>query len=305
MTGPRICVVGSSNIDLSFRTPRLPAPGETLHGPGFHIGFGGKGANQAIMAARMGASVAMISRVGRDVFGDQILRNFADAQIDISHVLIDDQLPTGAASIAVDDQGQNAIIVVGGANMSISPQHVEAARPLLAGASVVLAQLEVPIEAVTAAFRIAREAGITTILNPAPAHLDINEVLQLSDYCIPNESELSFMMNAGVETLDKVIAAARGLNARGPRTTIVTLGENGAAIVGPSITEHVPVSKVTAVDTTGAGDAFIGSFAVFLAEGHSVTAAVALGNAAAALTVQRPGAQASYPRRKEINIPME
>jgi ribokinase len=296
----RVCVVGSSNIDLIFRTPRLPRPGETLAGHAFRLDFGGKGANQAVLAARLGARVAVVSRVGRDVFGEQTLANYRREGIDTAHVFVDEARPTGVASIAVDDDARNCILVVPGANLGLSPEDVRRAAPALRAAAMLLCQLEVPQESVLEGFRLARAAGVRTVLNPAPAAPLADELLRLADVCVPNEPELEALTGQPAETLEQAEAAGRALLRRGPGAVVVTLGGRGALVLEGTAAEHVPAVPVRAVDPTGAGDAFIGALGVSLAGGQSLRAAVRRANAVAALTVTRLGAQASFPSRAEI-----
>ena len=297
---PRICVVGSSNIDLMFRTPRLPRPGETLTGRDFHFGFGGKGANQAVMAARLGAAVTMITKVGRDVFGEGTLRNYQAEGIDTIHLLRDAEQPSGVAGIVVDDAAQNCIILAPGANSRLTPEEVRGAARAIEAAHVLLCQLEVPVETTQAAFRIARAAGVRTILNPAPACQLPDDLLRLADLCVPNETELAELTGFAVEELNQVETAARQLRQKGPGMVIVTLGARGAMIVNDRGAERLAAVPVTPVDTTGAGDAFIGSLAVFLAEGQPLAEAVRMANAVAALSVTRIGTQTSFPKRAEV-----
>ncbi|HEY7310112.1 MAG TPA: ribokinase [Gemmataceae bacterium] len=297
---PRVCVVGSANIDLTFRTVRLPKPGETLIGQAFHLGFGGKGANQAVMAARLGAQVSMVARVGSDVFGEQTVQNYRQYGIDTAHVLRDAERPTGVASIVVEDSAQNCILIVAGANAGLSPADVRAARGVIESAGVLLCQLEVPIESTLEAFRIARAAGVRTILNPAPAVALPDELLRLTDLCVPNETEAELLTGQRVETPDEVESAARVLLQRGPRAVLVTLGPRGVLLVEEGTVEHIPSVRVPAVDASGAGDAFIGSLAVFLVEGRTLRDAARWANTAAALSVTRRGTQASFPTRTEV-----
>ena len=300
MDPPRIVVVGSTNIDLTFSTARLPKPGETLTGHGFQLGHGGKGANQAIMAARLGAHVSMVSRVGPDVFGDDAISNYHSHGVDTTFVRKDETLLTGVASIVVDDDARNCILVVPGANAALSPVAVREALPALCQCRVVVCQLEVPMASTLEALLLAKAAGIATILNPAPALPLSNELLWLTDLCIPNETELELLTGHGVTTLKAVENAARVLAKRGPPTVIATLGERGVLIVDAGATTHLPAVPVKAVDPTGAGDAFIGSLAVMLAEGRSLAEAVRWANTAAALSVTRLGAQAAFPTRAEV-----
>jgi ribokinase len=297
---PRVCVVGSSNIDLTFRTARLPRPGETLAGHAFYLGFGGKGSNQAVMAARLGAQVAMVSCVGGDVFGEQILGNYRGQGIDTAHVRTDAGRPTGVASIVVDDAAQNCILIVPGANLSLSPEDVRAAAAAIRSAAVLLCQLEVPVETTGEAFRIARAAGVRTVLNPAPAAALPDELFRLTDLCVPNETEAELLTGRGVTTVAEAEAAARALLGRGPAAVLVTLGERGVLVADGDGGEHVAAEPVRAVDPSGAGDAFIGSLAVFLAEGVPLREAVRRANAAAALSVTRLGTQASFPTRTDV-----
>jgi ribokinase len=304
MQAPEVVVVGSSNMDLIAYAPRLPAPGETLMGARFQTGYGGKGANQAVAAARLGASVAMVARVGGDVFGADMLANFAAQGIDVSHVLRTDGVSSGVAPIAVDDAGRNAIIVVPGANALLTPADVDAAAPMIRGARVLLCQLEVPLETSLRALTIARAAGVVTILNPAPAPESLpDDLLRVSDLVCPNESEATAISGIPVTDTVSAEAAGRALLARGAQAAIVTLGAAGCLYVSASETWAAAAPKVTAIDTTGAGDCFLGSLAFFLARGAGLREAAARTAAVAALSVQRPGTQSSYPRA--VDLPAE
>jgi ribokinase len=290
-------VVGSANIDLTFRTPRLPVPGETLAGDDFHLGFGGKGANQAVMAARLGADVTFVGCVGHDPFGEQTLTHLRQEGIDTRHVRTSPDRPSGVAAIVVDARAQNCILLVPGANAALSPADVCAAGGAIGSAAVLLCQLEVPLDATHEALRLARAASVRTILNPAPA-LDLpDDTLRLADLCVPNEPELATLTGLPAGTLPEIETAARRLLARGPGAVLVTLGERGALLVHPQEVQHFPPVAVQAVDPTGAGDAFIGSLAVFLAEGRSLLDGVRAAGAVAALSVTRPGAQSAFPTR--------
>jgi ribokinase len=298
---PHLCVVGSTNIDLTFRASRLPKPGETLAGHGFQIGHGGKGANQAVMAARLGARVTMISRVGRDVFGEGALANYRAHGVDTTHVGTDPDRPTGAASIVVDDAARNCILVVPGANLALAPDHVCAAAPALQRAELLLCQLEVPVEAVAEAMRLARAAGVRTVLNPAPAAEVTDELLALADLCVPNETEAELLTGQSVTSLAGAAAAGWDLVRRGAKTVIVTLGGEGSLIVDQAGAVHVPPFPVRAVDPTGAGDAFIGALGVFLGRGELLPDAARRASAVAALAVSRPGTQTAFPSRDEVD----
>jgi ribokinase len=298
---PKICVVGSSMIDLISTVPRLPRLGETLVGRSFHLGYGGKGANQAVMAARLGAQVAMVNKVGRDVFGEGTLRNYREQGIDTTHVMFDESRFSGVAPIFVDDSAQNFIVIVPGANEGLQPADVQNARQVILEADILICQLEIPMETTLEAFRIAKSGNVRTILNPAPAAPIPDELLQLSDICAPNETETELLTGAPVGTLAEAEAAARKLLSRGPETVILTLGERGALLVEKDRVESIPAVKVDAVDPTGAGDAFIGSLAVYLGEGLPLQDAILRANAVAALSVTRIGTQISFPKRGEAD----
>jgi ribokinase len=302
---PHIVVVGSTNVDLTFRTIRLPKAGETLTGHGFHLGHGGKGANQAVMAARLGARVTMVSRVGKDVFGDDALENYRTHHVDTGFVQRDETVATGVASIVVDDEAHNCILVVPGANAALTPQLVREARPAIREARAVICQLEVPVDTTLEAFRLAKSAGVQTVLNPAPAVPLPDELLRLTDFCVPNETELALLTSQSVATLTEVEQAARILATRGPATVIATLGARGVLIVDSGVATHLPAVPVKAVDPTGAGDAFIGSLAVFLAEGRTLAESARRANAAAALAVTKLGAQTAFPMRAEVETLLE
>lgn len=302
MPSPRIVVVGSSIIDMVVRAARLPAAGETWPGSLFLTGFGGKGANQAVMAAKLGSAVAMVSKVGDDVFGRDYLRNFADVGVDATHVSMSASASTGVASIWVEEQsGANQIIVVLGANDELSADDVEQARDVLAGATVVVAQWEVPLDAVERAFAVARAAGARTMFNPAPARGEVPaSLLKLSDYMCPNEHEAAAITGQTIDSIDDAYKAGRELRSMGAGAALITLGERGAVIVDSVGARHVATTPVKAVDTTGAGDAFIGSFAHYVSSGRPVDEAVGLANRAAAYSVQRLGTQASFPSAADL-----
>lgn len=304
MTNPKICVVGASNIDLISYAPRLPKLGETLPGTRFQMGFGGKGANQAVMAALLGASVTMVTKVGNDIFGQDYLNHYQQLDFDTRYVFMTDAAATGVAPIWVDEKsGNNAIIVTTGANDLLSPADVEAAREALVTAQIVLCQWECALETTLAALRIARAAGVMTIFNPAPARAELPaEAYQLSDLFCPNETETELLTGQPVATLAQAEAAARVLVERGARQVILTLGERGSLLVTTEGATHVPTVAVQAVDTTGAGDAFCGSLAYFLAAGQPIQRAMAHANYVAAMSVQKPGTQTSFPPRATLPI---
>jgi len=302
MPAPKICVIGASNIDLISYAPRLPKMGETLPGTRFQMGFGGKGANQAVMAAKLGAEVAMITKVGEDIFGRDTLKNYETLGFDTRYVLFTDQASTGVAPIWVDEStGNNAIIVVAGANDLLSPADVVAARGAITSAQIVVCQWECPLETTLAALRIGREAGVMTLFNPAPARTELPpEAYQLSDILSPNESETELLTGRSVATLAEAEAAARILLGRGAGRIVLTLGERGSLLVDENSVQHVPAPKVQAVDTTGAGDAFMGSLAYFLALGAPLLEAMRRASQIAAISVQAPGTQSSFPTAADL-----
>jgi ribokinase len=298
--GNKIVVVGSSNTDMIVKLSHLPKPGETVSGGAFSTAAGGKGANQAVAAARAGAEVRLVARVGDDSFGEQAIAGFVGDGIDVSHVVRNPAAPSGVALIFVDDGGENCIAVAPGANATLTPEDVDAAKELITGADVMVMQLETPIESVERAAALAREHGVRVILNPAPARPLNDELLANVSILTPNESEAELLTGIQVEDDESAAAAARALVARGVDTVILTLGSRGAYVYEAGSGELVPGFEVEAVDTTAAGDVFNGSLAVGLAEGKPLTEAVRFANAAAALSVTKLGAQPSAPTRSEI-----
>jgi ribokinase len=266
------------------------------------MGFGGKGANQAVMAARLGAQVSVVTKVGRDIFGQDTLQNYAAQGIDTRYVLFDDTRFSGVAPITVDDHtGQNSIIIVNGANDGLSPEDVRAATDAIQTAGILLCQLEIPLETTLEAFKIAKASGVTTILNPAPARSLPSELLCLTDIIIPNETETALLTGLPVATLEQAAIAAAALHRLGPPTVILTLGARGALFVeGDREAVFVPAQPVQAVDSTGAGDAFVGSLAYFLGKGSSLHHAVERACAIATRTVLKVGTQTSFPFAAEI-----
>jgi ribokinase len=301
MERPKICVVGACNLDLISYVPRLPSMGETLHGNRFHMGFGGKGANQAVMAAKLGGEVTMVSKLGQDVFGENTLKNFKSWGVNTQHVHFTDQAFSGVAPIAVDTAGHNSIIIVTGANDLLTGAEVEAARPAIAASSVLVCQLEIPLDISLSALRIARQEGVKTIFNPAPALSEIpQEFYHLSDIFCPNETETELLTGRSVESQEEAAKAAKVLIERGAASVILTLGERGSLLVTGEATEHVPVEPVKALDTTGAGDAFVGSLAFFLAAGKSLSDSIKRANGIAAVSVQSSGTQTSFPEAGDL-----
>lgn len=290
-----ILVVGSINMDLVVRSPHLPLPGETILGSRFDTFPGGKGANQAVAAARLGAPVKMIGRVGKDAFGEAMLETLRRDGVDVAAIGCDPEAPTGVALITVDDAGQNTIVVASGANMRLAPEHVTQAEALFKDAALLVLQLEIAQPVIEQACLLARRHGVRILLNPAPARPLPAEFLRGVDLLIPNQIELALL--AGEQDPP---AAARKLLSWGVGQVIVTLGKDGALLLSGTQEKPVPAYRVKVVDTTAAGDAFVGALAVALAEGSPVVAAAAWANAAAAVSVTRAGAQPSLPRREEV-----
>ena len=297
-----VAVLGIFVADLAFRAPRLPLMGETILGQGFKDGPGGKGSNQAIAAARAGGDARMITRIGRDTFGDMARKAWAADGIDTSAVIIDDTAPTGAAFIFVSTEtGNNAIIVESGAAAHLSPADVEAAETVIASSKVLITQFEQPVVTALAGLTLARKHGVITILNPAPAVEVTDAIYALCDYVTPNETEAAALTGLPVVSEDDALAAAKEFVRRGARNALITLGAKGALLHGEAGTHMVPAFKVqNVVETTGAGDAFNGGFAVALAEGRSPVEAIRFGCATAGISVQRPGTAPSMPTRAEI-----
>jgi ribokinase len=297
---PRIAVVGSAVTDLTTFTNVFPRPGETLFGKSFDLGFGGKGANQAVAARLCGAQVMMVAKVGDDLFGQATIDNFASFGIDTTHVHIVPGAPTGVAPIFVEPNGQNRIIVVKGANDRLTPADVDAAAPDLERVDAIILQFEIPLETIYYTIRFARAHAIRCIVNPAPA-VPVNLAeLAGADYFIPNETEAGLLTGLPVRSEAEAAACAAVLLGKGFRQVVITLGERGSMLADAAGHTLVPPFPVTATDTTGAGDAFIGSLAVFLGEGVPEPAALARANLYAALSTTRIGTQKSFPRRAEF-----
>ena len=300
MAQAKVVVVGSANVDMVVKSPRIPRPGETVLGGDFTMVPGGKGANQAVAAARMGGDVTFIARVGADAFGTQALEGFAAEGIRTEYVVRDPEAAHGIALILVDQSGENAIAVASGANARLTAEDVRRAEPAFAECDVVLLQLEVPLPAVEAAAELAKRHGKRLILNPAPYLAVPNTLLAAVDILTPNETEAEMLLGGGEAGLSGVAGTAEELLRRGVGCVIVTLGREGVFVVNPEEQYHVAGRRVKAVDTTAAGDAFSGALAVTIAEGLEFRAAVKHAVAASALTVTRLGAQSSLPSRAEV-----
>jgi len=291
----KILVVGSINMDLVVRVPHAPVPGETVLGGDFETFPGGKGANQAVAASRMGAAVTLVGRVGKDNFGDTLIQGLVENKIKTTHVIKDSHAATGIAMIAVAADGENLIVVASGANLLVSAEDVNNARSLMRETDLLLVQLECPLESVTAAIELAKAYDVPVVLNPAPAQPLTEAVLRNIDYLTPNENELEVLtgeseIEAGISKLLKM----------GVKNLIITLGANGARVVSGDIDQHLPAYEITSVDTTAAGDAFNGALAVALAEGELLLKAVQSGIAAGALAATIHGAQPSLPSRDAV-----
>jgi len=298
--GARITVVGSLNMDLVVRAPHLPIPGETIIGRDFRTIPGGKGANQAVAAAKLGAQVTMIGRVGDDDFGRAQLRNLNELGVDTTHVIVDPEAATGIALITLDASGQNTIVLASGANMRLTREDINAAQDAIVQSDALVLQLESPLEVVTYAIDMAHAEGVKVILNPAPARPLPNETLAKLDYLIPNESETALLTGIEVADINSAREATERLHEEGVGTVILTLGARGAFLASAEESIHIPGYNVEVVDTTAAGDAFVGGFAVALAEDRDLIEAIRFANAAGALAVTKLGAQPSLPTRAEV-----
>ena len=301
MNNKRILVIGSSNTDMTAKTQELPRPGETVLGGVFTMGAGGKGANQAVAAQRLGGDVQFICKVGKDMFGDNAIAQYEKEGLDTSGILRS-QLPSGVALIYVDSHAENCIVVASGANGDLSEADIEASRQAILNCGILLLQLESPIPSVLKAAKMAHEAGATVVLNPAPACALPEELFRYIDLFIPNETELSTFSGLPVNNAEDAFKAAKAMQAKGVGKIIVTMGSKGALICEGSTSDFVPAHKVKAVDTTAAGDTFCGALCVAISEGKSLKEAAEFACAASALTVQKMGAQNSIPFRKEVNI---
>lgn len=297
---PKICVVGSSNIDLVVKSRRLPLPGETILGGKFLMVPGGKGANQAVAAAKLGAQVYLVAKLGDDIFGTQSFENFKKEGVNTDYVTRTNKALSGVASIAVDEAGNNSIIVAPGANRELTPRDVKKARRAIASCDVLVSQFEIPLETVEYAARLANKYGMPFILDPAPARKLRPELLEMTDVIKPNETEAEILTGIKVKDEKTARKAAVNLFERGVKTVILTLGARGFFIFNKEIDEFFPAGKVKAVDSTAAGDAFVGGLAFCIARGRTILEAALFANDVAALSVTRIGAQSSLPSMKEV-----
>jgi ribokinase len=298
-----IVVVGSLNIDLVLRIPQIPKPGETLLGGVFNTFPGGKGANQAVAAARLGAHVTMIGCVGNDSFGKEMLKTLANEGIDTNYMCVHPEQATGVALIQVDSQGQNSIAVASGANYYLTSKYVENALNAIGNFDALVMPLETPLETIYTAARVASDKGALVLLNPAPAQVLENNLLRMIDFLIPNEFEIAFMTGLTIQNDPGLHQAANKLLSQGVKNLIITMGNRGAAYFNrdPKDNLKIPAFQVETVDTTAAGDCFVGAIAVGLCEGKSILSSAEFASAAAAISVTRFGAQPSLPGRGEVS----
>ncbi len=296
----RVVVVGSYNTDMTIKAARIPQPGETLLGGRFSMGAGGKGANQAVAAARAGAEVSFIGRVGDDTFGEAALKGFRQDDINIDYVVRDRETPTGVACIVVDDAGENSIVVASGANLNLQPHDVAAAKDLIAAADILLLQLESPLETVEAAAQLAADFGVRVMLNPAPARPLPPALLRHLTFITPNEIEAEILTGVKINNEKSWRNSTQALRSQGAAVAIITLGAQGVFVATEKNSFLSPAFKVNVVDTTAAGDIFNGALAAFLSRARALEEAVRMAGAAAALSVTKVGAQASAPFLPDI-----
>jgi ribokinase len=296
----KVVVIGSYNTDLTIKTGRIPRPGETIIGGIFSEGGGGKGANQAVAAARAGADVSFIARVGNDALGREGIQRLIDEKIETRYIFLDNDVPTGVAFIVVDERGENSIVVASGANARLSIHDIDKAQDEISSAGVLLVQLESPIEAIRAAIKKCREKDTVVILNPAPAQSLEQNLLQEIDIITPNKVEAEMITGIKVTDEESLRSIVKKFFEYGIKNVLITLGSKGIFAGLPDIMKFIPAYKVCPVDSTGAGDVFSGSLAAFLSEGMSILKAVKMANASASISVTLMGALSSAPYRMEI-----
>jgi len=297
----KIIVIGSTNTDMVIKTDHLPLPGETILGGKFFMNPGGKGANQAVAASRLGGDVAFIAKTGNDIFGEQSIENLRKEGVNTENMVVDQENPSGVALITVDSQAENCIVVAPGSNMTLDPDDINKAIKQIEMAEIVLLQLEIPIETVEYAAQIAYRNNKKVILNPAPAQKLSNSILKTVCILTPNETEAEILTGVKVTNIDTAKKAAQILLKKGVEIVIITLGANGAFIHTDSLSELISAPEVKAVDTTAAGDTFNGALAVAVSEGFNISEAVQFANKAASIAVTRLGAQVSTPCRAELH----
>ena len=299
---PKIIVIGSCNTDMVVKANRLPVPGETILGGTFYMNPGGKGANQAITAARLGANVIFISKVGYDLFGLQAMEIYKSEKINTDYVFTDQTKPSGVALISVDSFGENCIIVASGANQSLSPEDIDKAKDRILEADIVLMQLEIPLQTVEYAASLAYDYGKKVILNPAPVSALSNNFLKKVYAVLPNRIETEMLSGIKVVDENSAYKAAKAISSKGIENVVITLGKEGAFVKERDSFVMTPGTEVETIDTTGAGDVFCGAVSVYLSEGHSLIESVRFANAAAAIAVTRMGAQSAIPYRSEVRV---
>ncbi len=300
-----VCVIGSINMDLMVKVDRMVKVGETIISKGYYKNSGGKGANQAVAASRLGANVYMIGKVGNDETGDVLLRKLSEDNVDVKYISIDEENPTGMAVITVDEAANNSIIVIPGANMNLDCSNVQRAEDIIKMSELIVAQFETPVEATVSAFQTARENNVITILNPAPAREIPDELLALTDIIIPNETEAYELTKVKIENEKSIKLAAERFLEKGVKYVIITLGERGAALISRNQYELLKAIKVNAIDTTAAGDSFIGALSSKLCNCkdlsfEEIKNAVIFANKVSSMVVQKEGAQASLPKLEEV-----
>ncbi len=301
----KVCILGSINMDMVISINKMPLIGETIFSDDFKLAHGGKGANQAVASKRLGADVYMISKVGQDAYGNQIVNSLQEENINVTNVFRDNSKPTGTAIITVDNDGNNSIIVVPGANMNLNLEEIDKCKEVIANSDIIVAQFETPIEVTIEAFKFARENEVITILNPAPAKKIPDELLKYTDIIVPNETEATTLTGVNVQDLESAKQAANIFLDKNVKYVIITLGNKGAALISKKNGILIPAYKVNVVDSTAAGDSFIGAISTKLRKDNfdikSLEEAVKFANKVSAITVQREGAQPSIPFLKEIS----
>lgn len=300
MSKPKVVVVGSSNTDMIIKLDKIPVPGETVIGGEFSTAAGGKGANQAVAAARAGGDVTFVACVGEDMFGQESLEGFVKDGINIDHIIKQNNAASGVALIFVDKKGENSIAVASGANFELTPDHIAQVADVIKGADILVMQLETPVDTITAAAKVAKDNGVKVILNPAPAQSLGDDLLECLSVLTPNEIEAEVVSGVKVEDNASAEKAARVLLDKGLDSVLITLGPKGVFAANRDGAKMVPGFTVEAIDTTAAGDVFNGALAVALCENPSLDEAIRFANAAGALSVTKLGAQPSAPTRQEI-----
>ncbi len=299
MNNKKILIIGSSNTDMTVLADRLPVPGETVLGGKFLMGPGGKGANQAVAAQRLGGNVSFVCKLGKDIFGESAIKHYKNEGIDTNDILLSNK-PSGVALITVDTHAENCIVVASGANADVTVDDIESCRSKIESASILLLQLEIPVEAVFKAVKIAYKAGVYVVLNPAPACKLPDDIYKYLSLIIPNQTEIEQMTGISAKDEAGAAKAVEVLKNKGVKDVIVTMGSKGSMVYNNGETTFVPAHKVEAVDTTAAGDTYCGALCVALSEGKDIVEAAKFATTASALTVQKRGAQDSIPYRKDI-----